>query len=106
MPNWSETAPVVDVACPLGCADGERRRIVDTVWEAPEAAVYECSSCGIVFVHPIMSEDEERAFYESAFAGYMKERGGPGETDPLEHFAQNEGEARRRLANLLPFLQP
>jgi SAM-dependent methyltransferase len=106
MPKWGDKAPVAEVACPLGCEDGVRRRIVDTVWEAPEAAVYECSSCGIVFVHPIMSEDEERAFYESAFAGYMKERGGPGETDPLEHFTQNEGEARRRLANLLPFLRP
>jgi 2-polyprenyl-3-methyl-5-hydroxy-6-metoxy-1,4-benzoquinol methylase len=106
MPNWSETAPVVDVACPLGCSDGVRRRIVDTVWEAPEAAVYMCSSCEIVFIHPIMSEDEEQSFYESDFAGYMKDRGAPGETEPAEHFEQNWADAERRAANLLPFLRP
>jgi 2-polyprenyl-3-methyl-5-hydroxy-6-metoxy-1,4-benzoquinol methylase len=104
MPNWSETASVVDVACPLGCTGGVRRRIVDTVWEAPEAAVYECSSCEIVFIHPIMSEEDEHSFYESDFAGYMKDRGAPGETQPEEHFEQNWAEAERRAANLLPFL--
>lgn len=106
MPNWSETAPVFDVPCPLGCVDGVRRQIVDTVWQAPEAAVYQCSSCEIVFIHPIMSEDEEQSFYESGFAGYMKDRGAPGETQPEEHFEKNWGEAERRLANLLPFLRP
>lgn len=105
MPDWSDTAPVADVPCPLGCADGERRRVVDTVWEAPEAAVYQCTNCEIVFIHPIMSEDEERSFYESDFAGYMKDRGAPGETLPEEHFEENWAEAERRAANLLPFLR-
>src|SRR4051794_23365720 len=98
VPDWSDTAPVADVPCPLGCADGERRRIVDTVWEAPEAAVYKCTNCEIVFIHPIMSEDEERSFYESDFAGYMKDRGAPGETLPEEHFEENWPEAKRRAA--------
>jgi 2-polyprenyl-3-methyl-5-hydroxy-6-metoxy-1,4-benzoquinol methylase len=105
MPDWSAAAPVADVACPLGCTGGERRRIVDTVWEAPEAAVYQCTNCEIVFIHPIMSEEEEQAFYNSDFAGYMKDRGAPGETLPAEHFEQNWAEAERRLANLLPYLR-
>ncbi|MEX2195749.1 MAG: class I SAM-dependent methyltransferase [Thermoleophilaceae bacterium] len=106
MPNWTETAPALEVACPLGCGDGERRQIVDTVWEAPEAAVYQCTNCEVVFLHPIMSEEEERGFYEEIFAGYMKERGSPGETKPEEHFESFQGEARRRLANLEPHLRP
>jgi SAM-dependent methyltransferase len=106
MPNSSETAPIVDVACPLGCTEGVRRRVVETVWDAPEAAVYECSNCEIVFIHPIMSEEDERSFYESDFAGYMKDRGAPGETQPADHFDQNWAEAERRAANLLPFLRP
>ena len=65
MPNWTETAPTTEVACPLGCTEGERRRVVDTVWEAPEAAVYQCTNCEVVFIDPIMSEDEEREFYEA-----------------------------------------
>jgi SAM-dependent methyltransferase len=105
MPNWTETAPTTEVACPLGCTEGERRRVVDTVWEAPEAAVYQCTNCQVVFIDPIMSEDEEREFYEASFAGYMKERGSPGETKPEEHFEAFQPEAKRRLENLKPFLR-
>ena len=105
MPNWSDTAPVADVACPFGC-DDTCRQIVDTVWEAPEAAVYQCSNCETVFIHPIMSEEEEKAFYEASFAGYMKERGAAGETVPEESFKAMQGEAERRLENLKPYLRP
>ena len=106
MPNFTDTAPIVDLACPFGCTSGERHRVVDTVWEAPNSAVYRCSACGIVFIDPIMSVEEERSFYEAEFAAYMKDRGGPGETDPADHFRSNEGEAARRLANLQPHLRP
>ncbi len=80
--------------------------MVDTVWEAPESAVYRCEECETVFLHPIMSEEEERAFYEAQFASYMKERGSPGETDPADHFEKWQPEARRRLQNLKPWLRP
>lgn len=105
MPNWSDSAPLADVACPFGC-DGTRRQIVDTVWQAPEAAVYQCNTCETVFIDPIMSEAEEKAFYEASFAGYMKERGAKGETVPEESFKAMQGEAERRLRNLMPYLRP
>ena len=105
MPNWTDTAPVVDIPCPLCSEAGIRRRIVDTVWDAPESAVYQCSACEIVFVYPIMSPEEEKAFYEAEFARYMKQRGAPGETRPQEHFAKNQAEAKRRLINLKPYLR-
>lgn len=105
MPNWSETAPTVDVACPLGCEDGARRRVVETVWEAPEAAVYQCDNCEIVFLDPIMTESEEREFYEAAFAEYMKERGEAGNAKPEQSFEAFQGEGRRRLDNLEPYLR-
>lgn len=103
MPNWTEDAPVADVPCPL-CSEGVRRRIVDTVWDAPESSVYQCSACEIVFIDPIMTVEEEEAFYKAEFAGYMKQRGGAGETQAAEHFQKNRGEAERRLANLQPYL--
>ena len=105
MPNWADTAPVADVQCPLCTEGGVRHRIVDTVWEAPESAVYKCGDCEIVFVYPIQSPKEERAFYETEFAHYMKERGAPGETSAQEHFEKNQAEAERRCANLQPYLR-
>ena len=106
MPNWSDTAPVADVPCPLCSEGGVRRRIVDTVWEAPESAVYQCSACEIVFVYPIVSPEEEKTFYEAEFAHYMKQRGAPGETRPEEHFEKNQAEAKRRWANLKSYVRP
>jgi 2-polyprenyl-3-methyl-5-hydroxy-6-metoxy-1,4-benzoquinol methylase len=60
----------------------------------------------MVFIHPTMSEEEERAFYEAEFAKYMQQRGGPGETEPADQFAKNHAEAVRRLNNLKPYLRP
>lgn len=106
MPNWTDTAPVVDVPCPLCGEGGVRRRIVESVWKTPEATVYQCSDCEIVFIHPTMSSEEEKVFYKAEFTRYMKQRGAPGETTPEEHFQKNQAEAERRLANLKPYLHP
>ena len=106
MPNWTESAPIADVACPLCSEGGVRRRIVNTVWEAPDAAVYQCSACEIIFIYPIVSLEEEKAFYETEFAHYMMERGAPGETKPEEHFEKNQPEGKRRWSNLRSYLQP
>jgi SAM-dependent methyltransferase len=104
LPDWSPEAAVVDVPCPFGC-QGERRRIVDTVWEAPESAVYQCTFCDIVFVYPIMSEEEERAFYEAEFAKYMEQRGQAGGADPADSFREWQPEGARRLKLLKPWLR-
>ncbi|MFZ5866701.1 MAG: class I SAM-dependent methyltransferase [Thermodesulfobacteriota bacterium] len=105
MPKWDDDAPIVDVACPF-CDQGARRRIVDTVWDSPDAAVYQCSGCELVFIYPIMTLEEEKAFYEAEFSKYMKQRGATGETVPAEHFVGNQPEAQRRLKNLGPYLKP
>ena len=105
MADWSDNAPVADVACPFGHG-GVRRRVVDTVWEAEGAAEYQCSECGIVFLHPIMTPEEEKEFYGAQFARYMAARGQPGGADPASSFEKwkPEGERRRRL--LEPWLRP
>ena len=105
MADWSPSAPTVDVACPLCLDGGVRRCVATTVWGAPGAVVCQCSACEIVFIHPMMSADEEQQFYTAEFAHYMRDRGAPGETEPEEHFQKNQPEAQRRLANLKPHLR-
>lgn len=94
-----------NVPCPFGHG-GVRRRLVDTVWEAEDAAEYQCSECGIVFLHPIMTEEEEREFYGAKFAQYMAERGQPGGADPEQSFEKWKPEGERRRALLEPWLRP
>jgi SAM-dependent methyltransferase len=103
--DFSENAPVADVPCPFGHG-GVRRRIVDTVWEAEGAAEYQCSECGVVFLHPIMTEDEEQAFYGAQFAEYMAARGQAGGADPEQSFQKWMPEGERRRALLEPWLKP
>jgi SAM-dependent methyltransferase len=103
--DFSTQAPVADVPCPFGHG-GVRRRIVDTVWEAEGAAEYQCSDCGIVFLHPIMTEEEEREFYGAKFAQYMAARGQAGGADPTESFEKWQPEGDRRRALLEPWLRP
>lgn len=102
--DFSESAPIADVPCPFG-HDGVRRRIVDTVWEAEGAAEYQCSECGIVFLHPIMTEAEEREFYGAKFAQYMAARGQAGGADPSDSFEKWRPEGERRRALLEPWLR-
>jgi SAM-dependent methyltransferase len=102
--DFSQSAPVADVPCPFG-HDGVRRRIVDTVWEAEGAAEYQCSSCGIVFLYPIMTPEQEGAFYSGGFAEYMAARGQPGGADPRQSFEKWKPEGERRRALLEPWLR-
>jgi 2-polyprenyl-3-methyl-5-hydroxy-6-metoxy-1,4-benzoquinol methylase len=106
MPDFSDDAPVVDVPCPICDDGGVRRRVSTTVWGAPTATVCRCTACDTVFLDTVMTSEEEAQFYEAQFAHYMRERGGPGETEPEEHFKMNSGEAQRRLKTLSSILQP
>ena len=106
MADWSDSAPVAEgVLCPFG-HEAPVRRLVDTIWEAPEgSAEYRCSECDIVFLHPIMSPEEEREFYEGKFAEYMAKRGQAGGADPRDSFEKWRPEGARRLELLRPWLR-
>lgn len=105
MADWSDNAPLADVPCPFGHG-GVTRRIVDTIWEAESAAEYQCSQCGIVFLHPIMTIEEEKEFYGAQFAKYMAARGQPGGADPPSSFEKWKPEGERRRQLLEPWLKP
>lgn len=105
MADWSDNAPVADVPCPFG-HDGIRRRVVDTIWDSEGAAEYQCSECGIVFLHPIMTIEEERVFYEAEFERYMADRGQAGGADPAESYRSWQPEGQRRLDLIRHLLVP
>ena len=95
-----------DASCLL-CGSIDIRLISSEVSGAPEAAIYQCVDCRIIFQSPIMSEGEENQFYEKDFPGYMEGRAGtPSWKSSDSHFAsfiRNEG--LRRLNKLKGTLQ-
>jgi SAM-dependent methyltransferase len=95
---------VIAPVCRL-CGGRESSLVSPTVSEAPGSSVYECSGCGIVYVYPIMTVEEESAFYAREFEDYMARRSGPGWKSPEAHFQSYSSEGERRLPLVLPHLR-
>jgi len=88
------------------CGSQEATLVSRTVSEAPDSSVYACSNCAIVYVFPIMTDEEESAFYAREFETYMSRRSGPGWKSPDAHFHSYGSEATRRLPLVVPHLRP
>lgn len=96
----TEATPV----CRL-CGSDKGEVVGRQVAGAPEAAVYRCAGCGVVYLFPIMTEEEEAAFYRAEFEQYMQGRSGPGWKSPAMHFRSYQAEGERRLPLVRPFLK-
>lgn len=79
------------------CGATGHELVSDRVAEAPRAAIYRCTGCDVVYQFPIMTEEEERRFYESEFQRYMEGRSGPGWKSPEQHFSSYQMEGERRI---------
>jgi SAM-dependent methyltransferase len=79
------------------CGESSHVLVSDKVSEAPDAAIYRCKGCDVVYQFPIMTDEEERYFYQSEFERYMEGRSGPGWKSPEQHFASYQMEGERRL---------
>jgi SAM-dependent methyltransferase len=90
--------------CPLCNAGNEAQFPVSRhVWGGePTQAVFRCESCDIAYVHPRMTEEQYKTFYESEFEDFMARRAGPGGLwhDPEKHVQKNEPERLRRMRTL------
>src|SRR3954462_8495732 len=86
---------VVSPECRL-CGSSESQLVSRCVSEAPGSSVYRCANCGIVAVFPIMTEEEEGAFYEQQFEEYTARRSGTGWRSAEPHCACFREEAERR----------
>ena len=86
------------------CGSIEHTLISSTVSGDPDSAVYRCQNCELVYLFPIMTEEEENAFYVSEFEDYMEGRSGPGWESPEAHFRSYQAEGERRLPLVRPYL--
>ncbi len=87
------------------CGSEKTTQIYDQVSQAPESSVYICQACGINFIHPIMSQQEEDDFYAESFENYMAQRSGPSWESPEEHFFSQQSEGERRLNLVRKYLK-
>jgi len=69
-----------------------------------EQKFYACPKCGVAFLYPVPSVEDEARFYAQEFEKYMENRADQtrGWTGPEEHIAANQDAVARRM----PFLEP
>jgi 2-polyprenyl-3-methyl-5-hydroxy-6-metoxy-1,4-benzoquinol methylase len=69
-------------------------------------AFWECSHCGIVFLSPPLTPEEEARFYRQEFEKFMEQRSGPDRDwkGAEAHVASNQDHVLRRMQVLQPFL--
>ena len=86
------------------CGSSDYELVSSSVSGAPESTVYQCLDCELVYLFPIMTEEEEAAFYTSEFEEYMEGRGSLGWESPDDHFNSYQHEGERRLPLVRPYL--
>ena len=59
----------------------------------------------MVYLFPIMTEEEEASFYRAEFENYMAGRSGPGWESPDAHFRSYQAEGERRLPLVRPYVR-
>ncbi len=94
----------MEIACRL-CGHRGHTVVGEEVGNAPEAKVYRCGGCGVVFLHPIMTPAEEKTFYAAEFEAYMSARAGTEWNDPEEMYKTNAAETTRRKRLVDPLLR-
>ncbi len=84
--------------CP-NCKSEKVELFHDKVWSLDEGKVYKCNSCELLFITPVMSEDEERKFYKN-YNQHVKKRGVIVESSVEEFHKKSLPIAHERLSIL------
>jgi SAM-dependent methyltransferase len=72
---------------------------------APASKIYRCKDCTLVYLFPIMTPEEEWAFYQAEFDKYMEGRSGKNWKSPESHYRSFQPEGERRLSLIRPYLK-
>ena len=91
-----------DLTCPL-CKIGEIEHVSDKLRYESSRKVYRCVSCGLYFLYPRMSADEERIFYEKEYGEIFSHEKG---TTPEKLFESRQPDAKLYFDWTRKFLDP
>jgi len=56
------------------CKSDEVEIFHDKVWSVDNGKVYKCNECELIFIDPMMSEDEEKEFFDFVSKSFSKKR--------------------------------
>lgn len=72
-----------------------------------EKAFFECGSCGLIYMYPSLTPEQEAKFYAKEFEKFMEDRAGSDVnwTGPDAHIASNAGNVTRRWEKMQKFVK-
>ncbi|MDD2759811.1 MAG: class I SAM-dependent methyltransferase [Methylomonas sp.] len=76
----------------------------DSVWNYIGGKVYKCGHCELLFIHPMMNDEEELAFYKN-YNAHVLARGVTATATALELHNASLSAARERLAIVSKFIK-
>ena len=97
--------------CPICSASSEHLSVITSHVSGNEdqdkKAFYSCERCGINFLYPLFSEEENNKFYEEEFESFMNKRDGGthGWLDIDSHVEKNKKTVQRRLNYLGKYIE-
>lgn len=59
--------------CPL-CLEKQSELLHDGIWSLDDGQVFRCKTCDVTFLHPMMTEQEEKEFYKN-YNKHVRQRG-------------------------------
>jgi 2-polyprenyl-3-methyl-5-hydroxy-6-metoxy-1,4-benzoquinol methylase len=86
------------------CNSKEVENFYNKVWSVDNGSVYKCAKCELIFIDPIMSEDEEQEFYKN-YNEHVKKRGVIVENSVEEFHEKSKIIANERLSVVKQFFQ-
>ena len=93
-----------DSRCP-SCSVPEWELWSEYVWNRPDVEVRRCAACSLVYLHPMMTEDEEHTFYAN-YDKHIQARGMKGGDDSAILFQTTTPEAVDRVQLIRRYLNP
>ena len=87
--------------CPTSCPSCASKKEItlfhDRVWNMKEGSVFRCGECEAAFIHPMLTQEKEKIFYEN-YNKHVKARGVTTSSGPGEFHKKSQPIARERLA--------
>lgn len=86
MSQYKQLAP--PPLCPL-CSNASTRIYWKSVWNSTNQSVFSCDNCGLLFLHPMMSQIEESEYYDN-YVNHLETRIGVGKESPSQTFERRK----------------
>ena len=89
------------------CNENQKLRAEHVFGGKDEHNFWECNECGVIYLYPFLSEEEEKHFYKKEFEKFMSSRVGDHRdwSNAKKHVSSNQDQVKRRWRFLEDYIK-